>query len=407
MSGAPDAGRFRLASPRNAALLGALVLVLTGALPVVGVLLHTSTASLTAAVSIVAVTLAVAAVGLVVAWHQPGNSIGWLLLAASAWLPLTIVASGYAVYAYHLGHRGIPGLAPLAVFVDQQFTLVIVVFPLVTLLFPDGRLPSARWRPVLWAYLVLCLSLPVSTAVAIASASHLRVLADGSLAAADNPPSWTALVFFGAVALAWLGAFGHQAASWRRSAGERRQQLKWLISGTVVCAVLGIWALATNSVIWEVAILGLIALPASMGVAILRYRLYDIDRLISRTLGYALVTGLLVGVYAGLVLLATQVLRFSSNWAVAASTLVAAALFSPVRRRVQRVVDRRFNRARYDADAAVAAFADRLRDAVDLDTVGAELLAAAGAALEPGQATIWLAGGRTGERSSAFGLPAP
>ncbi len=131
-----------------------------------------------------------------------------------------------------------------------------------------------------------------------------------------------------------------------------------------------------------------------MGVAILRYRLYDIDRLISRTLGYALVTGLLVGVYAGLVLLATQVLGFSSTWAVAASTLAAAALFSPVRRRVQRVVDRRFNRARYDADAAVAAFADRLRDAVDLDTVRAELLAAAGAALEPGHMAVWLGEGR-------------
>ncbi len=190
MSGDPGAGRFHLASPRNAALLGALVLVLTGALPVVGVLLHTTTGSLTAAVSIVAVILAVAAVGLVVAWHQPGNSIGWLLLAASAWLPLTVVASSYAVYVYHLGHRGLPGLAPLALFVSQQFTFVIVVFPLITLLFPEGRLPSARWRPVLWAYLVLCLSLPVSAAAATAAAfagHHLRVLSDGSLAAADNP----------------------------------------------------------------------------------------------------------------------------------------------------------------------------------------------------------------------------
>ena len=396
MSGAPDAGRFHLASPRNAALLGALVLVLTGALPVVGVLLHTTTASLTAAVSIVAVILAVAAVGLVVAWHQPGNSIGWLLLAASAWLPLTIVASGYAVYVYHIGHRGIPGLAPLALFVSQQFTFVIVVFPLITLLFPEGRLPSARWRPVLWAYLVLCLSLPVSTGAATAVAfagHHVRVLSDGSLAAADNPPSWTALIFFGAVALAWLGAAGHQAASWRRSAGERRQQLKWLISGTVVCAVLGIWALATNSAIWEVAILGLIALPASMGVAILRYRLYDIDRLISRTLGYALVTGLLVGVYAGLVLLATQVLGFSSTWAVAASTLAAAALFSPVRRRVQRVVDRRFNRARYHADTLVTAFSAGLKDAVDLDAVGADLVGVTRQALEPAHVGLWLPGG--------------
>ncbi|MGH3288418.1 MAG: sensor histidine kinase, partial [Streptosporangiaceae bacterium] len=135
-----------------------------------------------------------------------------------------------------------------------------------------------------------------------------------------------------------------------------------------------------------------LALPLSMGVAILKYRLYDIDRIISRTLGYALVTGLLVGVYAGLVLLATQVLRFSSPVAVAASTLAAAALFTPVRRRVQRAVDRRFNRARYDADRTVTAFAARLQDAVDLDTVGADLLATVGASLQPAHVSIWLGG---------------
>ena len=143
-------------------------------------------------------------------------------------------------------------------------------------------------------------------------------------------------------------------------------------------------------VIGGVGIVAVLALPVSMGVAILKYRLYDIDRIISRTLAYALVTGLLVGVYAGLVLLATQVLRFSSPVAVAASTLAAAALFNPVRRRVQRAVDRRFNRARYDADQTVAAFAGRLKDAVDLDTVQADLLDAVGSALEPAHLSVWL-----------------
>ena len=122
-------------------------------------------------------------------------------------------------------------------------------------------------------------------------------------------------------------------------------------------------------------VLAVFALPASMGVAILKYRLYDIDRVISRTLAYAIVTGLLVGFYAGLVLLATQVLRFHGPVAVAAATLAAAALFNPVRRRVQRAVDRRFNRARYDADRTVAAFAARLQDAVELDAVRADLAA--------------------------------
>ena len=139
--------------------------------------------------------------------------------------------------------------------------------------------------------------------------------------------------------------------------------------------------------------LGFAALPVSIGVGILKYRLYDIDRIISRTVGYALVTGLLVGVYAGLVLLATQVLRFSSPVAVAASTLAAAALFTPVRRRVQHAVDRRFNRARYDADAAVEAFAARLTGAVALPEVRADLVAVVGQALEPAHLAVWLADG--------------
>jgi hypothetical protein len=133
------------------------------------------------------------------------------------------------------------------------------------------------------------------------------------------------------------------------------------------------------------------AIPVSMGVAILKYRLYDIDRIISRTLAYAVVTGLLIGVYAGLVLLAQQVFRFSSPVAVAASTLAAAALFAPVRRRVQHAVDRQFNRARYDADLTIAEFAARLQDAVDLDAVRADLAGVVQAALEPAHVSLWTA----------------
>jgi hypothetical protein len=128
----------------------------------------------------------------------------------------------------------------------------------------------------------------------------------------------------------------------------------------------------------------------AIGIGILKWRLYDIDRLISRTLSYAVLTALLVGTFVGLVALTTDLLPFSSTVGVAASTLAAAALFNPLRIRVQRLVDRRFNRARYDADAAVAAFAARLRDAVDLETVRSELLAAVNRAVEPAHATIWL-----------------
>jgi hypothetical protein len=140
----------------------------------------------------------------------------------------------------------------------------------------------------------------------------------------------------------------------------------------------------------QVLSVAIIALPISFGVAILKYHLYDIDRIISRTLAYAIVTGLLVGVYAGLVLLTTQVFRVHTPVAVAASTLAAAALFNPVRQRVQQAVDRRFNRARYDADQMVAAFAARLKDAVDLDSVRNDLAGVVSRALEPAHVSVWM-----------------
>ena len=283
-----------------------------------------------------------------------------------------------------------PDAAPLAFLLSPLGIAPVALFPLVILLFPDGRLPSRRWRALVWAALGAAAAAVVLQDVETAGAAvrgRFRITAGGTLPAQRWMPPGVSGTIQGMVAVTlvvvWLAAIGRQVASWRRSSGDRRQQLKWLASGGVVFgAAVGV-TFTTNSALWELGALAFAAIPLSIGVAILRYRLYAIDRLISRTLGYALVTGLLVGVYAGLVLLATQVLRLSSTWAVAASALAAAALFSPVRRRVQRVVDRRFNRARYNADAAVAAFADRLRDAVNLDAIGADLASAARTALEP------------------------
>jgi hypothetical protein len=202
-------------------------------------------------------------------------------------------------------------------------------------------------------------------------------------------------VFFPLLAACWLASLAAQALSYRRASGERRQQLKWLLGGSAATLV-GV-ALATAGgalgLKWATGpvVVGVVALlPVSIGVAVLRYRLFDIDRVISRTLAYAIVTGLLVGVYAGLVLLATQVFRFHSSVAVAVSTLAAAALFAPVRRGVQRVVDRRFNRARYDAERTVAAFAARLKDAVDLDSVRDDLAGTVHRALEPEHLSVWV-----------------
>jgi hypothetical protein len=196
-----------------------------------------------------------------------------------------------------------------------------------------------------------------------------------------------------------LGFIGHQVLTWRRSAGMLRQQVKWLASGAAVTMASAVVAIAFSSPgpsstlrDWadNLAWFGLAALPVSMGVGILRYRLYEIDRLISRTLAYAAVTALLVGVYAGLVLLSTHVLSLNSPVAVAASTLAAAALFNPLRRRVQRFVDRRFNRARYDAELTVTAFAARLKDAVDLGSVRADLTSVVQDTLEPSHVSLWL-----------------
>jgi Kef-type K+ transport system membrane component KefB len=195
-----------------------------------------------------------------------------------------------------------------------------------------------------------------------------------------------------------LSFVAHQAFSWRRATGERRLRLKWLATGAAVTLVVVAASLgfSSTSVVGEILGIGLAALPVGIGVGILKYRLYEIDRIISRTLAYAIVTSLLVvGVYAGLVLLATQVLRFHSSVAVAVSTLAAAALFSPLRRRVQHAVDRRFNRARYDADQTVTAFAALLKDAVDLDSVRDDLAAVVENALEPAHVSVWI---RAGER---------
>ncbi|MGH3203301.1 MAG: hypothetical protein ACRDP5_14785, partial [Streptosporangiaceae bacterium] len=279
----------------------------------------------------------------------------------------------------------------------------IELLGLVILLFPDGRLTSGIWVGALWAYCTIFVLEVVALAVATAQAvarGPVHVDSTGGLAATDTPGGWyaAALHIGGLMLLAFMLIFiARQVLSWRRSSGERRQQLKWLASGaafTVACAVIAIASQSAPTALLRgvlgAAWFGFAALPVSIGVGILKYRLYEIDRIISRTLAYAIVTGLLVGVYAGLVLLATEVLTVTSPVAVAAATLATAALFNPVRRRVQRIVDRRFNRARYDAERTVDAFAGRLQDAVDLDSVRADLAGVVHQALEPAHVSVWI-----------------
>ena len=394
----PAAGRRR--APRVLAILLVALMLLFSALNIVqsAAAHQISLRSFNTGAGLMLTMWVIAAVGLVVAWHQPGNPIGWLLLAVPTSLGVIFASDGYDA-AYRAGHHALPVLGPVALTFAQLFFFPFIAFPLVIWLFPDGHLPPGRWRWAFWASLVLAapgLLAVLGTVMAAEAGHHVRVLSDGELAQVENPTSQVfnvlSLLFLGALLAGWLGALAWQIASWRQSSGERRQQLKWLMSGAAVCGIFAIASFGSNDSLWEVLIVGITALPVSIGIGILKYRLYDIDRIISRTLAYALVTGLLVGVYAGLLLLATQVLGFASTWAVAASTLAAAALFAPLRRRVQRAVDRRFNRARYDADRMVDAFAARLQEAVDLDMVRADLATVVRTALEPVQVSVWISG---------------
>jgi hypothetical protein len=390
--------RFAVASPTTALVLGVVVLALMIVDAPLAGLAHQSMAASGGSLPIWD-SAAFGVVGFVVAWRQPRNPLGWIILGIAFFFTLSEDASFYAVADYGLRHGRLP-LGWVAMLAQPGWAPAIALIGVTFLLFPDGRLPLPRWRWVLWVFLavaVLWMAGALEATVGAIIGHRIRVDSGGNLlllSGTNHSAGWWNLVqslFFLLLGVAWLVSLGGQVASYRRSSWERRQQLKWLMGGGVICVAGGLLSTSLSSgIVQHVASAGFLALPVSMGVAILRYRLYDIDRIISRTLAYAIVTGLRVAVYAGLVLLAIQVLRLASPVAVAASTLAAAALFNPLRRRVQRLVDRRFNRARYDADQTVAAFAARLKDAVDLDSVRADLAGVVQAALEPVHASVWI-----------------
>jgi hypothetical protein len=389
-------GLWWVRRPATAWVLAGLTLLLAAALVPLSLLARQN--PLATGGPQIAVDVSFAAVGLVVARHRPGNPVGWLMLCLAAGLLVNADSGLCNVLHYRFGYR-FP-LAPAILFSYEVSEPLLGLLPLVILVFPDGRLPSPRWRWMLRGYLVIAVAYMVVLAqlsVYAVGQHRTQVDAGGQLALAHHSYQVVyapvTLIFFAM----WLVAFGYQIVSWRRAAGEPRQQRSWLMAGAAAALL---WfaaaaALGAGHGTWrtlgDIAVVGVAALPAGMGVAILKYRLYEIDRIISRTLAYAIVTGLLVGVYAGLVLLARQVLPVDSPVAVAGSTLAAAALFTPVRRRVQRVVDRRFNRVRYDADRMVEAFAARLKDAMDLDMVRADLAGVVNQALEPAHVTVWTA----------------
>jgi hypothetical protein len=352
----------------------------------------------------VVVPVSFSLLGAIIVSRQPGNRVGWIYLLIGVLQPWQSLGGLY--YERSVLAGGLPG-ANWAAWVGNWVS--IIVFPaglslFAFLLFPTGQLPSPRWRFVVWSGLAASL---IAVAPAWVDPTPISVFSD--LPKATNPIGIAAL---GSTVITAISAVGYfigiglltativslvQRA--RRAAPLERQQVKLLayaaaltIGLLVLLLPASLVGLPLGSGAWDVVVvLGFgVAVPVACGLAIFKHGLFEIDRLISRTVSYAILTGLLVGLFLGIVALATDVLPFSSPVAVAASTLAAAALFNPLRARVQKLVDRRFNRARYDAEAIVTAFTMRLRDAVDLDTVRRELLVAVDGAVQPTHASVWI-----------------
>jgi hypothetical protein len=336
------------------------------------------------------VNMAVPVTGFVLASRRPENLIGWLFLVAGLALGLDGFSNPYALHALVAAPGSLPAGRVFAWLSNWGWMIAVAMLGFLFLLFPTGQLRSRRWRPAAWfAGGAFALA-----TVSILTAASIEWAHPFALSGAASPGGLTALFFLVGALLISAGLLVSVVAlvvRFAKSSGEERLQLKWCAAAALVLAVVfvaSIWvSSAAVNVLQSLAFVGL---WTAIAVAVLKYRLYDIDRVISRTLAYAIVTGLLVGVYVGLVLLATQVFRFHNTVAVAASTLVAAALFNPLRRRVQEMVDRRFNRARYDAEQTVAAFAARLKDTVDLDSVRDDLATVIDQALEPAHISVWI-----------------
>ena len=373
------------------------VIVIVGASAI-----HESSAPSTALMVTLVLAACVASfgfVGAIVAVRLPRNPIGWILWASAPVIAGSLLGTSYVLASVSNTGPVAPAVLAVAVLANVAlFPLLGLVVVFLPLLFPDGHLPSPRWR---WA--------ARGSAAAIVAATTLYLLKPGPLsgsAAIQNPLGLSAFDE-NPDAIGWLMAammlvpvaVGAAAVivRYRHGGPVERQQVRWF-GGAVGLMVLGVYLGTTGigplgDASWILTFAGIALLPIAVGMAILRYRLYDIDRIVSRTIGYLIVTGVLALVFVGAVILFQAVLApflGENPVAVAASTLVVAALFQPLRTRVQRVVDRRFNRARYNAERTAEAFAARLRDQVELGALLTDLVATVGGALDPGHAAVWI-----------------
>jgi hypothetical protein len=360
-------------------------------------------------------------VGALVAWRRPANRIGWIFCAVALSNFLWAFAWQYAVYALVTEPGSLPGGLVME-WLGSGWTATLgwgLMATFVPLLFPTGRLPSPRWRPVAWATVILL-------------AIEMLVLAFQAEPIADAGPSIpNPLGIEGASAIfALFEGLGMSillvimAASvsslvlrFRHLQGEEREQIKWfayaavLLVGSIIVGVLANFVPGLGPLANVLQVLGVAGVPIAVGMAILKYRLYDIDILINRTLVYGALTSTLIAVYFGGVA-ATQATfgrmtgqEQQPQRAIVISTLVLAALFNPLRRRIQSFIDRRFYRGRYDARKTLAAFSTKMRDETDLDRLGDELVGVVRKTIQPEHASQWLRtdieAGRSAERQGA------
>jgi hypothetical protein len=338
-----------------------------------------------------------ATVGAVLAGRRPRHPVGWLMLALGLSVTMDGVTDGYARYGLLASPGAVPAVGQVRALGDT-FALWPACIGFILLLTPTGSLPSPRWR--WWARIaaVAPLSWMAAAVLGIETVEYPPFYSFPNpyfVPALAAPAMAVALPALAITLLSVVVGGASLVVRFRRARGEERQQLRWVASAAVVAAagipvaVAGI-AIESATVV-GVAVLGsAVVLCLAIAAAILRYRLYDLDRIVSRTVAYGLLTVLLGLGYAAVVLGLGRLLPEGSSLVVAAATLAVAAAFQPARHRIQALVDRRFNRRRYDAARTIAAFGTRLRDQVDLDTLTVELLAAVDQTMQPTQASLWL-----------------
>jgi hypothetical protein len=353
-------------------------------------------------------TLAFATVGLLIAARRPGNPLGWLLLVVGLALAVNRLLQVYADYTLTYRPGTLPGGLAVGWVATWIWAVILPLLPFLFLLFPNGRLPSRRWRPVAWAAGLVGGLMLLLVPFRAGGLEYYPTI--------ENPVGIPALnldvfrTFAGLYFVLLLISTISLPVRFRRARGDERQQLKWVAFAAVligIVALFGPWTLPAG-VASALTSLSDVAFAAAIAVAVLKHRLYDIDRLINRTLVYGLLTALLAGIYASLALVLGSVFgglgTRPPSWAVAGATLAVAALFQPARRRIQQGVDRHFNRRKYNTAATIETFSARMRDELDLDTLSAELLGVVDQTVQPRAASLWL---RPSPRGDATVEPRP